>query len=170
MKKYKEWISYILIIVVIVLIRTFIATPVIVDGSSMIPNLVDNQILILYKLDKNYKRFDIVVADHKVNGTKEHLVKRVIGLPGEYVEYKDSKLYINKKEVKENFIDVETADFSLAKLGYLEIPENYYFLVGDNRGDSSDSRILGLIPKDEIKGKVKFSLFPFNRFGKIKAN
>ena len=167
MEKKKEWISYIVIIVTIVLIRTFIATPVMVDGNSMIPNLVDNQILILYKLSKNYNRFDIVVIEHKVNGEKENLVKRVIGLPGEYVEYKDSKLYINKKEVKEDFIDVKTADFSLAKLGYLEIPEGYYFVVGDNRGDSSDSRILGLIPEKEIKGKVKFSLFPFSRFGKI---
>lgn len=167
MDKKREWISYIIIIVVIVLIRTFIATPVIVDGNSMKPNLIDNQVLILYKLNKNYHRFDIVVIDHKVRENKEHLVKRVIGLPGEYVEYKDSKLYINKKEVKEDFIDVETDDFSLAKLGYLEIPEGYYFVVGDNRGDSSDSRILGLIPKNEIKGKIKFSLFPFSRFGKI---
>lgn len=166
-KKKNDWLSYIIIIVVIVLIRTFIATPVMVDGNSMVPTLVNNQILILYKLSKKYNRFDIVVIDHKVNGEKEHLVKRVIGLPGEYVEYKDSKLYINKKEVKETFIDVKTADFSLAKLGYLEIPEGYYFVVGDNRGDSSDSRILGLIPEDEIKGKIKFSVFPFSRFGKI---
>ena len=158
----KEWISYIVIIVTIILIRTFIATPV-----SMVPTLVDNQVLVLYKLDKNYKRFDIVVIDHEINNENEHLVKRVIGLPGEYVEYKDSKLYVNKKEVKEDFIKVETDDFSLAKLGFLEIPENYYFVVGDNRGDSSDSRVLGLIPKKEIKGKVVFSLFPFKRFGKI---
>lgn len=163
----KEWISYIVIIVTIILIRTFIATPVMVDGVSMVPTLVDNQVLVLYKLDKNYKRFDIVVIDHEINNEKEHLVKRVIGLPGEYVEYKDSKLYVNKKEVKEDFIKVETDDFSLAKLGFLEIPENYYFVVGDNRGDSSDSRVLGLIPKKEIKGKVVFSLFPFKRFGKI---
>ncbi len=168
MRNKKEWLSYIVIIVTIVLIRTFIATPVIVDGNSMVPNLINNQLLVLYKLNKNYKRFDIVVIDHKVNGTKEHLVKRVIGLPHEYVEYKDSKLYINKKEVEEKFINVKTADFSLAKLGFLEIPEGYYFVVGDNRGDSSDSRILGLIPENEIKGKIKFSLFPFNRFGKIK--
>ena len=168
MEKFKELISYIVIIVAIVLIRTFIATPVIVDGNSMVPNLINNQVLILYKLNKNYKRFDIVVIDHKVNGTKEHLVKRIIGLPGEYIEYKDSKLFVNKKEVKEDFINVETIDFSLAKLGYLEIPESYYFVVGDNRGDSLDSRVLGLIPENEIKGKVKFSIFPFSRFGKIK--
>ena len=170
MGKFKEFLSYVIIIVVIVLLRLFIITPVIVDGTSMIPTLDDNQILLLYKLDKNYERFDIVVIDHKVNGEKEHLVKRVIGLPGEYVEYKDSKLYINKEEVKEDFIDVETDDFALAKLGYLEIPEGYYFVVGDNRGDSSDSRILGLIPDNEIKGKIIFSIFPFNRFGKIKKS
>ena len=168
MGKYKELISYVIIIVTIILIRTFIATPVIVDGDSMKPNLLNNQVLILYKLKHDYKRFDIVVAVHKLNGEKEHLVKRVIGLPHEYVEYKDSKLYINKKEVKEPFIDVETADFALADLGYLEIPEGYYFVVGDNRGDSSDSRILGLIPEDEIKGKIVFSVFPFKRFGRVK--
>ncbi len=167
MEKLKEILSYVVIIVAVVLFRTFIATPVMVDGTSMIPTLVDNQILILYKLNKDYRRFDIVVVEHKVHGEEEKLVKRVIGLPGEYVEYKDSKLYINKKEVKESFIDVETEDWSLAKLGYLEIPKDYYFVVGDNRGDSSDSRILGLIPKKEIKGKIKFSLFPFSRFGKI---
>ncbi len=167
METLKEILSYVAIIVAVILIRTFIATPVMVDGVSMTPTLVDNQILILYKLDKDYRRFDIVVVEHKVHGKEEKLVKRVIGLPGEYVEYKDSKLYINKKEVKEDFIDVETEDWSLAKLGYLEIPEGYYFVVGDNRGDSSDSRILGLIPEKEIKRKIKFSLFPFSRFGKI---
>ena len=168
MKALKEIISYILIIVGVILIRTYVITPVIVDGTSMFPNLTNNQLLLLYKIDKNYQRFDIVVIDHKVKGTKEHLVKRVIGLPGEYVEYKDSKLYINKELVEENFIEVETEDFALAKLGFLEIPEGHYFVVGDNRGDSSDSRILGLIPKDEIKGKIIYSIFPFNRFGKVK--
>ena len=168
MKVLKEIISYVIIIAAVILVRTFVITPVIVDGTSMIPTLLDNQVLLLYKLDKKYQRFDIVVVDHKVNGVKENLVKRVIGLPGEYVEYKDSKLYINKEEVEEDFIDVETSDFALAKLGFLEIPEGKYFVVGDNRGDSSDSRILGLIPENEIKGKIVFSIFPFNRFGTIK--
>jgi len=168
MKVLKEIISYLLIIVGVIAVRTFIITPVIVDGNSMVPTLTDNQVLLLYKLDKNYKRFDIVVVDHTIKNVKEHLVKRVIGLPGEYVEYKDSKLYINKEEVEEDFIDCETADFALAKLGYLEIPDGYYFVVGDNRGDSSDSRILGLIPEGEIKGKIILSIFPFSRFGKVK--
>lgn len=168
MGKVKELLSYIVIIVVVVLFRTFIATPVIVDGDSMLPNLKDNQVMILYKLPKELKRFDIVVVEHKVQGQKENLVKRIIGLPGEDVEYKNNKLYINDKEVEEEFIVCETNDFNLASLGYLEIPEDYYFVVGDNRGDSLDSRILGLIPRDEIEGKIVFSLFPFNTFGIVK--
>lgn len=168
MGKYKELLSYVVIIVVVVLVRTFIATPVIVDGDSMLPNLKDNQIMILYKLPKELKRFDIVVAEHTVEGTKESLVKRVIGLPGEDVEYKDNKLYINDEVVSEDFIIEETADFNLASLGYLEIPEGHYFVVGDNRDDSLDSRILGLIPEEDIEGKIVFSLFPFSTFGFIK--
>ena len=134
----------------------------------MLPNLKDNQVMILYKLPKELKRFDIVVVEHKVKDKKENLVKRIIGLPGEDVEYKNNKLYINDKEVEEDFIDVKTNDFNLASLGYLEIPDNYYFVVGDNRGDSLDSRVLGIIPKEEIEGKIIFSLFPFNTFGVIK--
>lgn len=168
MKKFKEILSYVIIIVAIVLFRTFIATPVIVDGDSMLPNLKDNQVMILYKLPKELRRFDIVVVEHKVKDKKENLVKRIIGLPGEDVEYKNNKLYINDKEVEEDFIDVKTNDFNLASLGYLEIPDNYYFVVGDNRGDSLDSRILGIIPKEEIEGKIIFSLFPFSTFGVIK--
>lgn len=168
MGKYKELLSYVVIIVVVVLVRTFIATPVIVDGDSMLPNLKDNQIMILYKLPKELKRFDIVVAEHTVKGTKESLVKRVIGLPGEDVEYKDNKLYINDEVVSEDFIIEETADFNLASLGYLEIPEGHYFVVGDNRDDSLDSRILGLMPEEDIEGKIVFSLFPFSTFGFIK--
>lgn len=168
MEKYKEVLSYVVIIVVVILIRTFIATPVIVSGDSMVPNLKDNQILILSKLAKKYERFDIVVVKHKVIDQNENLVKRIIGLPGEDVEYKDNKLYINDKIVDEKFIDCETADFNLASLGYLEIPEGYYFIMGDNRGDSLDSPELGLIPIEEIEGKIVFSLFPFNTFGIIK--
>ena len=134
----------------------------------MKPNLINHQLLILYKLDKNYKRFDILVVNHDIFGQNENVVKRLIGLPGEYIEYKDGKLYVNNEYVEEPFIDVETKDFSLAKLGYLKIPEGKYFVVGDNRNDSSDSRLFGLIEESEIKGKVKFSLFPFNRFGVIK--
>ena len=163
-KVLKEIGSYVLIILFVILIRTFIITPVRVDGLSMSPTLDDGEILLLNKLDKKYKRFDIVVIDY--NGTK--IIKRVIGLPSESVMYKENSLYINGEKVEESFIstDVKTEDFVLTEFNH--IPDNYYFVVGDNRNNSVDSRIIGLINKKDILGKVKIALFPFNDFGFIK--
>ena len=165
----KELYPYIVIIIVVVLFRTFIATPVRVDGDSMESTLYNGDILILNKLDKNYERFDVVVINKKVNGTKTKLVKRIIGLPLENIEYKDNDLYING----EKFEDVEvsrTSDFSLLELYDKEkIPEDYYFVMGDNRGYSLDSRRyeVGLISKDEIVGTTSIRIFPFNKIGKF---
>lgn len=160
MKIFKEIIPYIVIIVVVVLIRSFIVTPVQVDGSSMKPTLKNNDVLILKKYDKNYKRFDVVVLYSGVG----RLIKRVIGLPGETVEIKNNKLYINDKLVKQNFkTNTETSDFNKVK-----VPKGKYFVMGDNRNNSTDSRFIGFIDKKDIKGKVKLRIFPFNKIGLIK--
>ena len=164
MKFIKELVPYIVIIVVVVLIRTFIVTPVQVDGESMYPTLLDNQILILKKYDHSYDRFDIVVF--KYNNSK--LVQRIIGLPGETVSYKNNTLYINDKEIDNIKLDAYTYDFNLSELGFDKIPKGYYFVLGDNRTNSLDSRMIGLIPEDSILGVTNFSIFPFKRFGTIK--
>ncbi len=164
---FKELLPYIIIIIVVILIRTFIITPVQVEGSSMMPNLKDNEILMLKKYDKKLERFDIIVFDYG----KDRLIKRVIGLPGETVEYKNDKLYINGKRVKETFVrNSQTQDFKLEDLDIKKIPKGYYFVMGDNRNNSTDSRIIGLISEKNIKGKTNFSIFPFNTFGKIKES
>ena len=91
MKKYlKEIYPYIVIIITVVLIRTFIVTPVRVDGKSMYSTLDNGDILILNKMSKNYNRFDIVVV--KIGGSK--IVKRIIGLPGDKIEYIDNELFL----------------------------------------------------------------------------
>ena len=166
LKKFiKELYPYLIIIIVVVLFRTFIATPVRVDGDSMNSTLKDGDILILNKLNKRYERFDVVVINN--NGTK--LIKRIIGLPGENIEYKDNDLYING----ELFKDIETSrtsDFSLEELYNLkEIPEDYYFVLGDNRVNSIDSRDyrVGVVKKDDIEGTTSIRLFPFNKIGKF---
>jgi signal peptidase I len=163
----KEIVPYILVILLAVVIRTFIVSPVRVNGSSMYDTLKNGEILLLNKTNKNYKRFDIVVINK--NGSK--LIKRIIGLPGESIEYKNNSLYINNKYVKDVSKEV-TADFSLEELyNYKIIPEGYYFVMGDNRNHSSDSRdikYVGLIKKSEIKGKAMFRVWPLNRFGKVK--
>lgn len=159
MKFVKEIIPYIIIVVVVVLIRTFIVTPVQVDGESMYPTLKDNQILILKKYDNSYERFDIVVFDY--NDSK--LVKRIIGLPGETVSYKNGELYINGEKMEDVELEVTTDDFASNTI----IPKGYYFVLGDNRINSLDSRIIGLISSDDILGTTTFSIFPFNEFGFI---
>lgn len=158
----KELIPYIVIVIVVVVIRTFIITPILIDGSSMSPTLEDDQFLILKKYDKSYNRFDIVVFDYK----GEKLIKRVIGVPGETVEYKDGTLYINSEEVDDEFASI-TNDFKSSELISGTIPKGYYLVIGDNRGNSIDSRIIGLINEDDISGKTNFSLWPFGTFGKI---
>lgn len=169
MRIIKELIPYIVIIVVVVLFRTFIATPVVVSGSSMDPTLKNGEILILNKLATNYNRYDIVVLDAIINGKKERIVKRIIALPGENIEYKDHSLYINGKKMRDDFKN-DTDDFSLEELeGIEEIKEGYYFVMGDNRDNSLDSRDsrVGLVKKEDIIGRPVIRIWPLNKIGTI---
>ena len=159
MKVIKEFIPYLVIILIVVLIRCFVVTPVRVSGTSMYPTLKDNDIVLLKKFDKNIERFDIVVFNY--NNSK--LIKRVIGLPGETVKYVNGILYINNKKIDDVKLDVSTDNFFLEELGYDVIPDDYYFVLGDNRGVSQDSRIIGLISKKDICGVGVFRLFPLNK-------
>ena len=114
----KEWGSYLLIIIVIVLLRKYIITPVIVKGTSMEPNLENNQILLLSKISyklTDIKRFDIVV----IQEDNDYIIKRVIGLPGETLEYQDNKLYINDKEISDPYAKNKTTDATNEENKYL---------------------------------------------------
>ena len=170
LKKFiKGAIPYVLIIIVVVLIRSFIITPAVVSGDSMLPNLKNNNIVMLNKIDykvNGLERFDIIVLDYH----GEKLIKRVIGLPGEHIKYKDNILYINNEPVNEPFKHAKTKDITLEAVGYITIPGDQYFVVGDNREVSVDSRMIGLIDKKDILGKVSLRIFPINKFGKIKNN
>ncbi|MDD6388867.1 MAG: signal peptidase I [Bacilli bacterium] len=160
----KEIMPYVIILIVVVLLRTFIITPIIVNGESMIPTLKEKQILILNKYDKKYNRGDIVVVNYFNGEKEERLIKRVMGLPGEKVEYNENKLYINDKKVEDRFAkDTENFELSYIDIDMKKIPEGYYFVIGDNRNNSIDSRIIGLVKKEDIKGTVTQSLIPFKR-------
>ena len=132
----------------------------------MVPTLLDGDIMILDKIGyriNGLKRFDIVVIKYN----NEKIIKRVIGLPGDYIEYKDNILYVNGKEIKEEYKRDITNNFSLKDLGYEKIPENKYLVLGDNRSISKDSRIIGLIDKEDIEGYTGIIVFPFNRIGNV---
>lgn len=170
-RKTKELIKkiypYIIVVIVVVLIRSFIVTPAVVDGQSMEDTLYNNNVVILNKLDyklNDIKRFDVVVLKYN----EEKLIKRVIGLPGEHVEYKDGNLYIDGFLIEDTYGKTGTDDFKLETLGYLNIPGDMYFVVGDNRNNSADSRILGLIKKEDILGSVSYRIFPLTKIGRVK--
>jgi len=163
MKRLKELLPYIIILVLVVLVRSFIITPVRVDGASMQPTLHDGEILFLKKYDKSFERFDIVV----VNYDNDRLVKRIIGLPGESIYYKNNHLFINGQKIELENYDFDTADFELWQLGYTKVPKNHYFVMGDNRYDSKDSRIIGSISSKNLIGTTSYRLWPFNKIGTI---
>ena len=156
----KEYGPYIVIIIVIILVRMYIITPVRVQGPSMDTTLKEGQILLLYKLDKKIKRNDIVVVDKSVMDTE--IIKRVIGLPGDTIECINGKIFINNKAYDDKYPSSETKDFKP-----ITLKDDEYYVMGDNRIVSADSRYFGPISKKTIQGKVVFSLYPFNRFGKI---
>ena len=177
----KEIISYAAILLLVIVIRIFIFDPIRVDGPSMNTTLENGQILILNKLTyrrSDIQRYDIVVLDIEENvynpDTKKdekvtsRIIKRVIGLPYETIEIKNNKVYANGKELDNSFASTETADFNMAEsLGVEKIPGDCYFVLGDNRNISKDSRYpeVGIIKKDQIVGKASFRIWPLNKIG-----
>lgn len=161
---FKELLPYIVILIVVILLKAFVFTTIRVNGNSMYPTLKNKDLMILDKISyrfKDIKRNDIVVV--KTNNDK--LIKRVIGLPGEKIKYQNNKLYINEKEFKDIVDWTVTNDFDIKDFGVSKIPDGYYFVMGDNRTDSVDSRMLGLISKEDIMGHATFTIYPFSRFG-----
>ena len=148
----KENIVFLIILTAIIITRIFFFSPIRVNGTSMHPTLQDKEFMILNKisLKQGINRFDIVV----VQENNKYIIKRVIGLPGESVMYKDNKLYINGKVIEDNYSKTTTNDFE-------------YFVMGDNRAVSSDSRIIGPVNIKNIKGKTNLIIFPFNKMGTV---
>lgn len=141
------------------LIRSFIATPVRVDGDSMNKTFKNGDILILYKLSK-IKRFDVIVLHEEKDNEK--IIKRVIGMPGDTVAIKDGEIYINDEKIDDEYAYGMTSDYDR-----ITLKSDEYFILGDNRLISKDSRYFGPIKEKEIKGKVVFRIFPFSKFGNI---
>lgn len=162
MKQIKKWIKenllFTILLLIIIIIRIFFYSPIRVNGSSMYPTLQDKEFMILNKigLQKGINRFDIVVVES--NG--KYIIKRVIGLPGESVMYSDNKLYINGKVIEDNYSKSETENFENVIL-----KDNEYFVMGDNREVSKDSRVIGPVNVKNIKGKTNLVIFPFNKIG-----
>ena len=156
-----------LVILFTFLIVTFVAQRTVVEGNSMNPTLQNGDNLIVSKITykvKDPERFDIIVFPFKESkGT--NYIKRVIGLPGETVQIdREGNIYINQKKLEENY-GAETIKHPGIAAEPITLGDDEYFVLGDNRNDSKDSRFsdVGNIKRSDIIGKAVFRLFPFNK-------
>lgn len=165
----KDISKYIIVIIIVLLLFIFVIGLQQVVGPSMSPNLEEGNVIIINKLIyrlKDISRNDVIVLSQD----EKYMIKRVIGLPGEFVEYKDNYVLINGVKYKEAFINenIKTEDFSIKDLGYDVIPNNMYLVLGDNRENSLDSRSYGLISKKQVIGKAWLRIWPLNNIEIIK--
>ncbi|SDJ18573.1 signal peptidase I [Salimicrobium halophilum] len=161
-----EWIKAILIALVLAfLLRNFFFATSIVEGASMDPTLENGERVvfnkIVYHLDEP-DRNDIVIIERPA----KNYVKRVIGEPGDQVEVKNHELYINGEKQAQDYLDNQSIQ-ATRDYGPVEVPEDHYFVMGDNRAVSKDSRNgLGLIKESEIVGRTELVIFPFEEMGR----
>jgi len=168
----KDTFKYIIFVIIVLVIAIYVVGLQQVVGSSMSTTFSNNDIVILDKISYriiNVKRGDVIAFNY---ADTKYLIKRVIGLPGDTIEFQGNKLYINNSYYSESYLndDVVTEDFSLSDIGYVKIPDDMYFVLGDNRGDSMDSRdeAVGLVSKKDIIGKVRLRIWPLDRIKIVK--
>ena len=156
------------IIIVVFLIRTYIAQPFIVDGESMSPNFHTGQYLIVDEISYAFHtpaRGDVVVLHYPLDPSR-YFIKRIVGLPGDYVSIHDGKVYITNAANPKGYALVEPYESQITYPagGYnnLTLGAGQYFVMGDNRAGSSDSRTWGILPRNLIVGRVFARLFPVN--------
>ncbi len=166
-KELYSWVkALVFAFLVALVIRQFLFTPVVVSGESMEPTFHDANKIIISKVEK-INHFDMIVFH--APGTKDDYIKRVIGLPGDVVVMEDDTLFINGKEYEENYVKANdsqvfegqkvTEDFAV------EVPDGQLFVLGDNRRNSTDSRIIGCIDEASVVGVVKIRIYPFKEIG-----
>ncbi|MCM3610101.1 signal peptidase I [Planococcus sp. MERTA32b] len=166
------WMKVIILASLVLLgARQFIFEPVEVHGKSMMPTFEENDRIILMKISE-IEHSDMIVF--RVAEDRNYL-KRVIGIPGDVVEMTDDHLYINGIEKEEPYLEQNRK--VAERFGYnqltedfpaVTVPAGYYFVLGDNRLNSVDSRMLGFIKKENVIGEVKFRLSPFEHLGPVK--
>jgi signal peptidase I len=165
--------TVVMVVSLVVGIQTFIARSYYIPSGSMLPTLQINDRLMVDKLSYRFSnpvRGDIVVFDPPAKlGFKDAFIKRAIGLPGDRVEVKNGKVYINDKALSEKYVE-EAATYNWSSANLTPdgiVPEGHYLVLGDNRNNSYDGHYWGFIPKDRIVGKAVVRFWPIDRAGGI---
>jgi signal peptidase I len=159
-------ISVVLAVVLIV----FIYQPVKVEGTSMMPGLTDQERIFInkytYKLGAgSIAREDLVVFHYPYDPTQSY-IKRIIGLPGDSVQISDGTVYVNGRLLREPYVPVEYRDH--VSLPKESVPPDKYFVLGDHRSSSNDSRVWGFVDRKEIYGKAVFVYWPPDKIGRVR--
>lgn len=168
--------------VAFILIRTFLFTPVAVEGASMMPTYENGDRVIVNKTVTAFdslERFDVIVF-HPYEGQSVRHIKRIIGMPGDQIIFEDDTLYINGQKTAEPYLEEMKAtvkdhghftyDFTLDELtGTTIVPDGHYFVMGDNRRKSTDSRDprVGFVSEEQIIGESILRIYPFNSIGTV---
>lgn len=166
-------VSIVAAIVIAIAFRTYVFARADVDGLSMFSTLNNKDVLFVEKistLTHSFKRGQIVIFDSK-NLAHEIYVKRIIGIPGDEIEIKNGKVYLNSSELEENYLDSDTVTNPgplFIKNAKFKVEEGYVFVLGDNRTDSIDSRMLGPISIKDIKGHAVVRVYPFDKIRTFK--
>jgi len=165
------WMKIIILTAAIVLLsRQFLFEPVSVHGQSMMPTFEEDDKVILSKIS-SIDNFDMIVF---VAPDQKNYIKRVIGVPGDRVEMKDDQLYLNGEPVDEPYLEenrkwAETNGYPqlTTDFGEFTVPGECYFVLGDNRLNSVDSRMIGFVLEETVIGEVKFRISPVNHIGTV---
>lgn len=169
-KKKKPWwrelIEDVLLAVVLYIAIDFCIGRFRVENISMETTFTEGDIVMVNKLNYKFsepRRGDVVIFHAPTEPGKDY-IKRMIGLPGDHIEIKDSKLYINGEEIEEPWLHE-----AITYEGEWDVPEGQYFVLGDNRNHSSDSHIWGCVPRENLIGNAFFRYWPLNHIGVIKG-
>ena len=151
-----------------VILIVFIYQPVKVEGTSMMPSLTDQERIFINKFTYRFasiERGDMVVFWFPLDRSKSY-IKRVIGLPGDKVEIDDGVVVVNGKRLDENYVPDDYRDHNTYP--EREVPPNHYFVLGDHRSSSNDSRSWGFVERGYIYGKAVFVYWPLDKMGRVK--
>lgn len=167
LKEIASWLLYFVVLIGISLfIITFVGQRTMVDGSSMEPTLSDGDNLIVDKLSYRFRepeRYDIIVFPYR-HAERTYYIKRIIGMPGETIQVKGGKVYIDGEDLGESYGAERMEQGGIAETP-IKLGEDEYFVLGDNRNHSSDSRDpnVGVLKREEVIGRAWVRIYPFHK-------